>query len=110
MSDTLFSKIINREIPADILYEDEDVLAFSAGEPDFDTPQRIKEEAKKAIDEGFTKYTAVAGIPELLEAIKTSNKFKAGQTINAVRKKLRLLGLTENQITKIIKQGKPSDK
>ncbi len=46
---------------------------------------------------------------ELLEAIKTSNKFKAGQTINAVRKKLRLLGLTENQITKIIKQGKPSD-
>jgi len=51
-----------------------DVLAFSAGEPDFDTPQRIKEEAKKAIDEGFTKYTAVAGIPELLEAIKTKLK------------------------------------
>ena len=51
-----------------------DVLAFSAGEPDFDTPQRIKEEAKKAIDEGFTKYTAVAGIQELLEAIKTKLK------------------------------------
>jgi len=46
-----------------------DVLSFSAGEPDFDTPQAIKDEAKKAIDEGKTRYTAVAGIPELLEAV-----------------------------------------
>ncbi len=46
-----------------------DVLSFSAGEPDFDTPEPIKEAAKKAIDEGFTKYTAVDGIPELKEAI-----------------------------------------
>ncbi len=46
-----------------------DVLSFSAGEPDFDTPQAIKEAAKKAIDEGFTKYTAVDGILELKEAI-----------------------------------------
>ncbi|MRI59047.1 MAG: pyridoxal phosphate-dependent aminotransferase [Epsilonproteobacteria bacterium] len=46
-----------------------DVLSFSAGEPDFDTPQAIKEAAKRAIDEGFTKYTAVDGIPELKEAI-----------------------------------------
>ena len=51
-----------------------DILAFSAGEPDFDTPQRIKDEAKKALDEGFTKYTAVGGIPELLEAIQTKLK------------------------------------
>jgi len=47
-----------------------DVLAFSAGEPDFDTPEIIKKAAIDAINEGFTKYTAVAGIPELLEAIK----------------------------------------
>jgi len=46
-----------------------DVLSFSAGEPDFDTPQAIKDEAKKAIDEGKTRYTAVAGIPELLETV-----------------------------------------
>ncbi len=46
-----------------------DVLSFSAGEPDFDTPEIIKEEAIKAIKNGFTKYTAVAGIPELLDAI-----------------------------------------
>ena len=54
--------------------EGKDVLAFSAGEPDFDTPTLIKETAKKALDEGFTKYTAVAGIPELLEAIQTKLK------------------------------------
>ena len=46
-----------------------DILAFSAGEPDFDTPEVIKYEAIKAITEGWTKYTNVAGIPELLEAI-----------------------------------------
>ena len=51
-----------------------DVLSFSAGEPDFDTPQKIKDAAIVAINEGFTKYTAVAGIPELLETI--SNKLK----------------------------------
>ena len=47
-----------------------DILAFSAGEPDFDTPDIIKKAAIKAINDGFTKYTAVAGIPEVLEAIK----------------------------------------
>jgi len=49
--------------------EGKDIVSFSAGEPDFDTPNAIKEEAKKALDEGFTKYTAVAGIPELLKAV-----------------------------------------
>lgn len=47
-----------------------DVLSFSAGEPDFDTPEVIKNEAIRALKSGFTKYTAVAGIPELREAIK----------------------------------------
>lgn len=46
-----------------------DVLKFGTGEPDFDTPDNIKEAAKKAIDEGFTKYTAASGISELKEAI-----------------------------------------
>lgn len=46
-----------------------DVLSFSAGEPDFDTPQVIKDAAIKAINEGKSKYTAVAGIPELQQAI-----------------------------------------
>lgn len=46
-----------------------DVIGFGAGEPDFDTPEHIKEEAKKALDEGFTKYTPASGIPELKVAI-----------------------------------------
>lgn len=46
-----------------------DIVSFSAGEPDFDTPRKIKDEAIKAINDGFTKYTATAGITELLKAI-----------------------------------------
>ncbi len=49
--------------------EGKNILSFSAGEPDFDTPQIIKDEAIRAINSGFTKYTAVDGIPELKEAI-----------------------------------------
>jgi aspartate aminotransferase len=46
-----------------------DVCSFSAGEPDFDTPVHIKEAAKKALDEGKTKYGPAAGEPALKEAI-----------------------------------------
>ncbi|QCO57885.1 pyridoxal phosphate-dependent aminotransferase (plasmid) [Pseudorhodobacter turbinis] len=46
-----------------------DVIGLGAGEPDFDTPQNIKDAAKAAIDAGRTKYTAVDGIPELKKAI-----------------------------------------
>lgn len=51
-----------------------DVIGFGAGEPDFDTPDNIKDEAKKALDAGFTKYTPVGGIDELKDAI--INKFE----------------------------------
>ncbi len=46
-----------------------DVCSFSAGEPDFDTPQHIKEAAKLALDQGKTKYGPAAGEPKLREAI-----------------------------------------
>lgn len=55
-----------------------DVLSFSAGEPDFDTPQVIKDEAIRALNSGFTKYTAVPGIPELREAIAKKLKRENG--------------------------------
>ena len=48
-----------------------DIIGLGAGEPDFDTPQNIKDAAKRAIDAGRTKYTAVDGIPELKAAICT---------------------------------------
>jgi aspartate aminotransferase len=46
-----------------------DVIGLGAGEPDFDTPDHIKEAAIKAIRDGFTKYTAVDGTPELKQAV-----------------------------------------
>ena len=46
-----------------------DIIGLGAGEPDFDTPQNIKDAAKRAIDAGKTKYTPVDGIPELKKAI-----------------------------------------
>lgn len=46
-----------------------DVIGFGAGEPDFDTPEHIKTAAKKAMDEGKTKYTPVSGTPGLKSAI-----------------------------------------
>ena len=51
-----------------------DVIGLGAGEPDFDTPDNIKQAAKNAIDKGETKYTAVDGTPALKEAIV--RKFK----------------------------------
>ncbi len=49
--------------------EGKDIIGLGAGEPDFDTPQHIKDAAKKAIDDGFTKYTPVGGIPGLKNAV-----------------------------------------
>ncbi len=54
--------------------EGHDVINLSLGEPDFDTPKHIKEAAKKALDQGYTKYTPVPGLPELRESI--IKKFK----------------------------------
>jgi aspartate aminotransferase len=50
------------------------IIGLAAGEPDFDTPQHIKDAAKAAIDAGYTKYTPVSGIPTLKQAVV--NKFK----------------------------------
>lgn len=55
-----------------------DVVGFGAGEPDFDTPQHIKDAAKKALDDGVTKYTPASGTLELKQAVcdklKTENR------------------------------------
>jgi aspartate aminotransferase len=54
---------------AELKAEGRDIIALGAGEPDFDTPQNIKDAAIAAIHAGKTKYTAVDGIPELKKAI-----------------------------------------
>ena len=64
-----------------------DIISLSVGEPDFDTPDNIKEAAIAAIRRGETKYTPVAGIPPLREAIAAKFKrengldYKPSQTI-----------------------------
>src|SRR3990170_8095932 len=60
--------------------EGQDVVGFGAGEPDFDTPQHIKDAAVKALGEGFTKYTPSSGIPELRQAIADQFKPDNGLT------------------------------
>lgn len=62
------------QMARDLAAEGHDVISLSLGEPDFDTPQHIKEAAKKALDDGFTKYTPVPGLVELRKAIQL--KFK----------------------------------
>ena len=57
-----------------------DVIGLGAGEPDFDTPEHIREAAKAAIDRGETKYTAVAGTPALRKAICAKFKRENGLT------------------------------
>ncbi len=57
-----------------------DVISFGAGEPDFDTPHRIKEAATAAMQSGHTKYTEVGGVPELRSAVCA--KFKRDQGLD----------------------------
>ena len=64
----------------DLKAQGKDIISFSAGEPDFETPKGIKDAAIQAINDGFTQYTAVPGIPELLEAVAT--KLKRDNNLN----------------------------
>lgn len=62
------------QMARDLSAKGNDVISLSLGEPDFDTPDHIKEAAKQALDEGYTKYTPVPGLVEYREAI--CRKFK----------------------------------
>ncbi len=67
---------MSRELKA----QGKDIIDLSLGEPDFDTPQHIKDAAKEAIDKGYTKYTPVPGYPELRKAIV--EKFKRDNNLD----------------------------
>ena len=73
----------------------ENVISLSSGEPDFDTPDHIKEAAMKAIKDGHTKYTNVEGIPELKEAVV--NKFKTDNSIEYAQDQV-IVGVGGKQI------------
>jgi len=55
-----------------------DVIFLNVGEPDFSTPEHIREAARKAMEEGFTHYTPIQGIPELREAIAEKLRSESG--------------------------------
>ncbi len=75
-SATIKMSKMSRELKA----QGHDIIDLSLGEPDFDTPQYIKEAAKLAIDKGYTKYTPVPGYPELRKAIV--QKFKRDNNLD----------------------------
>lgn len=78
-----------------------DVIGFGAGEPDFDTPDHIKQAAIRAIEAGFTKYTPVGGTDELKDAIiaklKTDNRleYKRSQVVVSCGAKHTLYNLAQ---------------
>lgn len=63
--------------------EGKDVIEFGAGEPDFDTPENIRNAAKKALDLGLTRYTNASGTPELRNAVAKRLKNKYGLEYSA---------------------------
>jgi len=75
-SETLQMAKLSRELRS----KGHDIIDLSLGEPDFPTPLHIREAAKKAIDDGFTKYPPVSGYLDLREAI--SKKFKRDNNLN----------------------------
>lgn len=68
------------QMARDLKAQGHDVISLSLGEPDFDTPEHIKEAAKKALDAGYTKYTPVPGLIELRKAIVA--KFKRDNNLD----------------------------
>ncbi|MEO1711749.1 MAG: pyridoxal phosphate-dependent aminotransferase [Bacteroidota bacterium] len=68
------------QMARDLAAKGHHVISLSLGEPDFDTPDHIKEAAKKALDDGYTKYTPVPGLVELRQAIV--DKFKRDNNLD----------------------------
>lgn len=68
---------------AQLKAEGKDIIGLGTGEPDFDTPQHIKDAAIAAINRGFTKYTAVGGTPSLKQAVIAKFKRENGLEYNA---------------------------
>ncbi len=76
------------------------VINLSIGEPDFDTPNFIRDAAKQAIDDGWTHYPPVAGYPELRQAI--SKKFKDQNNLDYAPEQIVVSGGAKHSITNVI--------
>ncbi|MFV0363548.1 MAG: pyridoxal phosphate-dependent aminotransferase [Suipraeoptans sp.] len=76
-----------------------DIVGFGAGEPDFDTPENIKQAGIRAINEGFTKYTPASGTDELRDAI--SKKFKDFNNLDYKRSQIIVSNGGKHSLTNI---------
>jgi aspartate aminotransferase len=72
----------------EIASQGHDVISLSLGQPDFDTPDHVKQAAKDALDNGYTNYTPVAGHPEFVEAI--INKFKRDNNLDFTKENINV--------------------
>lgn len=86
----------------------DDLINFGVGEPNFDTPNHIKESAKKAIDEGFTRYEANAGMLELRQAIADKYKREFGYECKS-ENVMVTIGATEANFLTLITIVDPGD-
>lgn len=77
-----------------------DVINLSIGEPDFNTPQHIKDAAKKAIDDNYSHYSPVPGYPELLKAI--SDKFKRENNLDYTTEQIVVSSGAKHSIANVI--------
>lgn len=77
-----------------------DVVALTIGEPDFDTPENIRNAAKQALDDGYTHYSPVAGIPELREAI--AEKLQRENGLNYKASEIVLANGTKQAINNVV--------
>ncbi|MBY6272290.1 MAG: aromatic amino acid aminotransferase, partial [Bacillaceae bacterium] len=73
----------------------EDVVSLTIGQPDFPTPEHVKEAAKRAIDDNFTVYTANAGMPELRKAAADFVKEKYHLSYDPEKEVIVTVGATE---------------
>ena len=88
--------------------EGKDVVSLSAGEPDFGTPDHVKKAGVEAIDSGFTRYTATAGIPELRQAIAEKHRRENGQSYDPAKEILASVGAKHalyNAIQVLVDEG-----
>ncbi len=92
--------LVMTQMSRDMRAQGIDVINLSIGEPDFDTPNHIKEAAKKAIDENFTHYPPVAGFPDLKEAI--SSKFKRENNLDYATNQIIVSNGAKHSIANVI--------
>lgn len=96
------------QLARELTSQGKDIISLSLGEPDFDTPQFIKDAAKKAIDDGFTSYTPVPGYMELRKAI--SEKFKRDNNLDYTAEQIVVsTGAKQSLINVVLCLANPGD-